>query len=245
MTHETAGDPLSGLGIHVCPQTVARLLKAMGYSLRVNHKKLVGASNPNRDRQFRHITDLRDRCAADNSPLISVDTKKKELVGTFRNPGAKWDRSPELVNANYTDHVFTASLASSLCRSSIADFVQSRAQAISWVSRYADSPYTAFSSANGALLTVESSLALIRPKVAIRFQYRNQSSSENYGHLPSGSSGNTCSQLTSFPSSFGMCHGCFSSFAFELHRAEVVPRELPVRHTRDLERLAKLRLRRR
>ena len=119
MTHETAGDPVSGLkwtrrttakladelrglGIHVCPQTVARLLKAMGYSLRVNHKKLAGASNPNRDRQFRHITDLRDRCAADNSPLISVDTKKKELVGTFRNPGAKWDRSPELVN----DHDF-------------------------------------------------------------------------------------------------------------------------------------------
>ena len=119
MTHETAGDPVSGLkwtrrttakladelrglGIHVCPQTVARLLKAMGYSLRVNHKKLAGASNPNRDRQFRHITDLRGRCAADNSPLISVDTKKKELVGTFRNPGAKWDRSPELVN----DHDF-------------------------------------------------------------------------------------------------------------------------------------------
>ena len=74
----------------------------MGYSLRVNHKKLAGASNPNRDQQFRHITDLRGRCAADNSPLISVDTKKKELVGTFRNPGAKWDRSPELVN----DHDF-------------------------------------------------------------------------------------------------------------------------------------------
>ena len=119
MTHETAGDPVSGLkwtrrttakladelrglGIHVCPQTVARLLKAMGYSLRVNHKKLAGASHPNRDRQFRHITDLRERCAADNSPLISVDTKKKELVGTFRHPGAKWDRSPELVN----DHDF-------------------------------------------------------------------------------------------------------------------------------------------
>ena len=58
--------------------------------------------NAHRDQQFRHITDLRGRCAADNSALISVDTKKKELVGTFRNPGAKWDRSPELVN----DHDF-------------------------------------------------------------------------------------------------------------------------------------------
>ena len=65
------------------------------YPLRVNHKKLAGASNPNRDQQFQHITALRERCAADNSPLISVDTKKKELVGTFRNPGAKWDRSPQ------------------------------------------------------------------------------------------------------------------------------------------------------
>ena len=45
---------------------------------------------------------MRERCAADNSPLISIDTKKKELVGRFRNPGAKWDRSPELVN----DHDF-------------------------------------------------------------------------------------------------------------------------------------------
>ena len=119
MAHETAGDPVSGLkwthrttaklteqlhglGIDVCPQTVARLLKAMGYSLRVNHKKLAGVSHPNRDQQFRHITQLRQRCAADHSPLISVDTKKKELVGRFRNPGAKWDRSPELVN----DHDF-------------------------------------------------------------------------------------------------------------------------------------------
>ena len=115
MDHETAGDPVSGLkwtrrttakiadqlkalGIDVCPRTVARLLKAMGYSLRVNHKKRAGASHPRRDDQFRLIIDLRERCAADNVPVISVDTKKKELVGTFRNPGAKWDRSPELVN---------------------------------------------------------------------------------------------------------------------------------------------------
>ena len=119
MEHETAGDPMTGLkwthrttakiadelralGIDVCPQTVARLLKAMGYSLRVNHKKLARSAHPSRDEQFRHISDLRERYAADNVPVISVDTKKKELVGTFRNPGAKWDRSPERVN----DHDF-------------------------------------------------------------------------------------------------------------------------------------------
>ena len=119
MDHETAGDPLSGLkwtrrttakvaaelcklGTDVCARTVARLLKKMGFSLRVNHKKRAGASHPNRDDQFQHIAELRERCAGENTPVISVDTKKKELVGAFRNPGAKWDHSPELVN----DHDF-------------------------------------------------------------------------------------------------------------------------------------------
>ena len=80
MAHETAGDPVRGLkwtrrmtakiaaqlrtlGIDVCARTVARLLKAMGFSLRVNHKKLAGASHPNRNDQFEHITALRERCA--------------------------------------------------------------------------------------------------------------------------------------------------------------------------------------
>ena len=117
MAHETAGDPVRGLkwtrrttakiaaqlrtlGIDVCARTVARLLKAMGFSLRVNHKKLAGASHPNRNDQFELITALRD-CAAENTPVISVDTKKKELVGAFKNAGSKWDRS-ELVK----DHDF-------------------------------------------------------------------------------------------------------------------------------------------
>ena len=108
MTHETAGDPVSGLkwtrrttakiaaelgafGIDVCARTVARLLKAVGFSLRVNHKKLAGTSHPNRDDQFQRITALRERCTAESTPVISVDTKKKELVGAFKNAGAKWD----------------------------------------------------------------------------------------------------------------------------------------------------------
>ena len=119
MDHETAGDPVRGLrwtrrttakvaaelcklGTDICARTVARLLKKMGFSLRVNHKKRAGASHPNRDDQFHHIAEVRERCAVDNTPVISVDTKKKELVGAFRNPGAKWDHSPELVN----DHDF-------------------------------------------------------------------------------------------------------------------------------------------
>jgi len=119
MKHETAGDPMSALkwtrrtttkiaaelhelGIELSDRTVAALLKKMGFSLRVNHKKLAGASHPHRDAQFNRIAELRERAAAENTPLISVDTKKKELVGTFKNPGAKWDREPVLVN----DHDF-------------------------------------------------------------------------------------------------------------------------------------------
>ena len=119
MDHETAGDPVRGLkwtrrttakvaaelcklGTDICARTVARLLKKMGFSLRVNHKKRAGASHPNRDDQFQHIAELRERCAVDNTPVISVDTKKKELVGAFKNAGTKWDHSPELVN----DHDF-------------------------------------------------------------------------------------------------------------------------------------------
>ena len=78
------------------------LLKKRGFSLRVNHKKLSGNSHPDRDAQFSQITELRERCAAKCLPIISVDTKNKELVGTFKNQGAKWDREPVLVN----DHDF-------------------------------------------------------------------------------------------------------------------------------------------
>ncbi len=74
----------------------------MGFSLRVNHKKRAGASHPNRDDQFQHIAELRERCAVENTPVINVDTKKKELVGAFKNAGAKWDRAPVLVK----DHDF-------------------------------------------------------------------------------------------------------------------------------------------
>ena len=119
MKHETAGDPMSGLkwtrrttakiaaelqsiGIQVSDRTVAGLLKQMGFSLRVNHKKLSGSSHPDRDAQFSQITELRERCTAKCLPVISVDTKKKELVGAFKNQGAKWDHEPVLVN----DHDF-------------------------------------------------------------------------------------------------------------------------------------------
>jgi len=74
----------------------------MDYSLRVNHKKLSTDSSADRDRQFDYIADLRRRFQRRRWPMISVDTKKRELVGNFKNPGTRWDRAPRLVN----DHDF-------------------------------------------------------------------------------------------------------------------------------------------
>jgi len=119
MKHETAGDPMSGLkwtrkttekiaaelkklDIDVSAKTVARLLKQMGFSLRVNHKKLSRTSAPDRDEQFAYIAQQRELFAKNGWPIVSVDTKKKELVGNFKNGGTAWEQTPRLVN----DHDF-------------------------------------------------------------------------------------------------------------------------------------------
>ena len=119
MDCDTAGDPSSGLrwtrrttqaialalqeyGITISDRTVCRLLKSQGYALRVNHKKLAGVAHPDRNQQFTLIASIRTRAARMNLPIISVDTKKKELIGRFRNAGTRWRRTPELVN----DHDF-------------------------------------------------------------------------------------------------------------------------------------------
>jgi transposase len=66
---------------------VAELLHEMDYSLQANRKTLEGSSHPDRDAQFRHISDQIRDFQADRQPVISVDTKKKELVGNFKNNG--------------------------------------------------------------------------------------------------------------------------------------------------------------
>jgi hypothetical protein len=93
---------LGDFGVVVSPNTVARLLHQMGYSLRVNRKKLSTDHSPDRNDQFLYLSDLRQRFQRRGLPIISVDTKKRELVGNFKNPGARWDLSPRLVN----DHDF-------------------------------------------------------------------------------------------------------------------------------------------
>ena len=93
---------LAKVGIFVSSNTVGRLLHQMGYSLRINHKMLPTDSSPNRDQQFQYIAEMRNSFQSRNHPIISVDTKKRELVGNFKNQGTRWCRSPNLVN----DHDF-------------------------------------------------------------------------------------------------------------------------------------------
>jgi len=119
----TAGDPITGwrwtrkstrslakalrrLGYRIGAGSVGRLLKAKKYSLRTNRKRLARTHEPERDRQFRHIARQRRRFQRQGNPAISIDTKKKELVGLFKNPGRTWRRKP----IDVWDHDF-ASLA--------------------------------------------------------------------------------------------------------------------------------------
>jgi hypothetical protein len=104
---ETRGDPMSPLrwttkstanlageltrqGHQVTARTVAKLLAGAGYSLQGNAKTVEGKQHPDRDAQFRYINAQVTAFQADGSPVISVDAKKKENVGNFKNGGAEW-----------------------------------------------------------------------------------------------------------------------------------------------------------
>ena len=120
LKHDVAGDPITGirwthrttekiaaelatLDIKVCPRTVARILKDLHYRLRVNHKRVSAGSGPDRDQQFTYIASQRAKFAARGLPIVSIDAKKRELVGNFKNypeenemakvPVASFDRS--------------------------------------------------------------------------------------------------------------------------------------------------------
>src|SRR6266404_882174 len=115
----TAGDPITGLKwthrslrkickalarrkIKVSPHTVARLLRMNRFSLRTCRKQRAGLHHAERDRQFRYLTRLRRLYISRGWPVISVDTKKKERVGDFKNAGHCWRRQAREV----LDHDF-------------------------------------------------------------------------------------------------------------------------------------------
>jgi Rhodopirellula transposase DDE domain len=115
----TAGDPMSYLlwtnkstrnladelarqGYTVSHVTVARCLRELGYSLQANVKTIEGKQHPDRDAQFRYLNDQVRRFVRRRDPVVSVDTKKKELVGSFENHGLRWQPAgqPEAVNVH-------------------------------------------------------------------------------------------------------------------------------------------------
>jgi hypothetical protein len=86
-------EALGGLGHAVSHQTVARLLDFLGYNLQANRKTEEGKNHPDRNAQFEHINSKVKAFQRRGQPVVSVDTKKKELVGNFKNAGR--EREPE------------------------------------------------------------------------------------------------------------------------------------------------------
>ena len=119
MHPETRGNPMSllrwtsksstglaadlvGRGFAVSSRTVLRLLHQLGYSLQANAKVTEGRQHPDRDAQFRYLNDMAQGFVDDDQPAISVDTKKKELIGVYANGGGEWspEGQPERVNVH-------------------------------------------------------------------------------------------------------------------------------------------------
>jgi hypothetical protein len=86
---------LQAMGHAVSARTVAHLLHQMHYSLQANRKTREGADHPDRDAQFTHINEQTKAFQAHHQPVVSVDTKKKELIGDFKNRGQEWQPSGE------------------------------------------------------------------------------------------------------------------------------------------------------
>jgi hypothetical protein len=101
-THVLSAEMFDTYGIRVGDKTIARLLRDNDYSLQATHKTVEGKQHPDRDAQFKNISEKADDCVKRGVPFVSVDTKKKELVGNFKNAGVEWqpEDSPELVDVH-------------------------------------------------------------------------------------------------------------------------------------------------
>jgi hypothetical protein len=98
-------DELKAKGIEASPETVRRTLKRLGYRMQGNRKvKSNGADHPDRDAQFQHIKRLTKQALKSKNPVISVDTKKKEVLGAYKNGGKEWYKKGE--SPAVADHDF-------------------------------------------------------------------------------------------------------------------------------------------
>jgi hypothetical protein len=93
---------LQAKGHSACPHVIADCLRELGYSLQANRKMREGSEHMDRDAQFQYLNDQAMAFLATRDPLISVDTKKKELVGNYKNNGREWrpKATPEVVNVH-------------------------------------------------------------------------------------------------------------------------------------------------
>ena len=119
MQDATAGDPVTGIkwvrktlralqralrrkGFKIGLFTIRRLLRKLNYAIRVNRKRLTKKQDPERDRQMRYLARVRRRFLKAGKPVVSIDTKKRELVGNFKNAGGTWRRQ---ARAAHDSHV--------------------------------------------------------------------------------------------------------------------------------------------
>ena len=90
-------------GFNVSHKLVGEILKEQGFSLQANRKNYEGKSHPDRDEQFKYIHQKVIDFLSSNNPVISVDAKKKELVGNFKNNGKEWNKEKEPIRVNAYD----------------------------------------------------------------------------------------------------------------------------------------------
>jgi hypothetical protein len=95
-------EKLKNQGHEACPKTVGRLLKDLKYSLKANVKRRAGSQHPERNTQFEYIEAQKRLFLRQGWPIVSLDGKKKELIGNFKNAGQSWCLEAEVVN----DHDF-------------------------------------------------------------------------------------------------------------------------------------------
>lgn len=118
---ESAGDPcsplkwvrqslrqikasLASIGVLLSHSSIQRLLKQQDYSLKANRKSVASSHHPQRNQQFRYLKRVQQCFVNAGHPVISVDTKKKELIGNYKNAGTRWAHQAEAVN----DHDFAS-----------------------------------------------------------------------------------------------------------------------------------------
>ena len=101
-------EALATKGHQIKKSALAELLHDLGFSLHVNKKSIEGTSHPDRDAQFQHINTTCKAFERNGNPIISVDCKKKELIGNFKNNGREWQAKGEQTSVNVYDFLSLA-----------------------------------------------------------------------------------------------------------------------------------------